>query len=44
MEHTLPLLLQWDENFGVGADTGTPVDDTLALARLHAAGAGPVLG
>jgi arylsulfatase len=27
MEHTIPLLLQWDENFDVGADTGTPVDD-----------------
>jgi hypothetical protein len=27
MEKTLPLILQWDENFDVGADTGTPVDD-----------------
>ena len=27
MEHTLPFILQWDENFDVGADTGTPVDD-----------------
>jgi arylsulfatase len=27
MDRTLPLLLQWDENFDVGADTGTPVDD-----------------
>lgn len=27
MEHTLPLILQWDENFDIGADTGTPVDD-----------------
>jgi hypothetical protein len=27
MEHTIPLTLQWDENFDVGADTGTPVDD-----------------
>ncbi len=27
MEHTVPLILQWDENFDVGADTGTPVDD-----------------
>ncbi len=25
MERTLPLILQWDENFDVGADTGTPV-------------------
>lgn len=27
MERTLPLILQWDETFDVGADTGTPVDD-----------------
>jgi arylsulfatase A-like enzyme len=27
MEHTIPLILQWDENFDIGADTGTPVDD-----------------
>ena len=29
MEHTLPLILilQWDENFDVGAFTGTPVND-----------------
>ena len=27
MEHTLPLMLQWDENFDIGSDTGTPVDD-----------------
>jgi hypothetical protein len=27
MEHTIPLILQWDETFDVGADTGTPVDD-----------------
>jgi arylsulfatase A-like enzyme len=27
MEHTMPLLMQWDENFDIGADTGTPVDD-----------------
>ena len=27
MEHSLPFILQWDENFDVGADTGTPVDD-----------------
>ena len=23
----MPLILQWDENFDVGSDTGTPVDD-----------------
>jgi hypothetical protein len=27
MEHTLPLILQWDEAFDIGSDTGTPVDD-----------------
>jgi arylsulfatase len=43
MAHTVPLILQWDETFDVGADTGTPVDDqdyqvpfafTGTLARL----------
>lgn len=27
MKRTLPLILQWDETFDVGADTGTPVAD-----------------
>ena len=27
MEHTIPLSIQWDENFDIGADTGTPVAD-----------------
>lgn len=27
MEHTIPFILQWDEAFNVGIDTGTPVDD-----------------
>ena len=27
MEKTLPLILQWDESFDIGSDTGTPVDD-----------------
>jgi arylsulfatase A-like enzyme len=27
MDRTLPLILQWDETFDIGADTGTPVDD-----------------
>ncbi len=27
LERTLPLILQWDESFDVGADTGTPVND-----------------
>src|SRR5499427_8031864 len=26
MERTLPLILQWDESFDIGSDTGTPVD------------------
>ena len=25
MEHTIPLIMQWDENFDIGADTGTAV-------------------
>jgi arylsulfatase len=25
MQHTIPLIMQWDENFDIGADTGTPV-------------------
>ncbi|TWU29609.1 arylsulfatase [Bythopirellula polymerisocia] len=28
MEHTIPLILQWDETFDIGSDTGTPVDDS----------------
>src|SRR5213594_2118425 len=27
MDRTVPLTLQWDETFDIGADTGTPVDD-----------------
>ena len=27
MDHTLPLILQWDETFDIGSDTGTPVCD-----------------
>jgi hypothetical protein len=27
MEHSIPLLMQWDENFDIGADTGTPVSN-----------------
>jgi arylsulfatase A-like enzyme len=27
MKHTLPFILEWDENLDVGSDTGTPVDD-----------------
>jgi len=27
MEHTIPFILEWDENLDVGADTGSPVND-----------------
>jgi arylsulfatase len=27
LEHSVPLIWQWDENFDIGADTGTPVAD-----------------
>lgn len=27
MLHTIPFILQWDETFNIGIDTGTPVDD-----------------
>src|SRR5262249_18229761 len=27
MGDTHPVIMQWDENFDIGADTGTPVDD-----------------
>jgi arylsulfatase len=27
MKHSIPIILQWDEAFNVGFDTGTPVDD-----------------
>jgi len=27
LEHTVPIILQFDETFDIGADTGTPVDD-----------------
>lgn len=27
MKRTIPFILQWDETFDVGEDTGTPVDD-----------------
>jgi arylsulfatase len=27
MDHTLPLVMQWDETFDIGSDTGTPVND-----------------
>jgi arylsulfatase len=27
MDHTIPLIMQWDETFDIGSDTGTSVDD-----------------
>ena len=27
IEHTMPLTMQWDENFDIGADSGTPVSN-----------------
>ncbi len=27
MDKTLPFMVQWDETFDIGSDTGTPVDD-----------------
>jgi len=27
MVRTIPVILQWDETFDVGTDTGTPLDD-----------------
>jgi arylsulfatase len=27
LEHTIGFIMQWDENFDIGADTGTSVDD-----------------
>ena len=29
--HTMPLLMQWDENFDIGSDTGTPVSDDYGM-------------
>ena len=27
MSGTIPIIMQWDETFDIGADTGTPVND-----------------
>jgi arylsulfatase len=35
MEKTIPMLLQWDESFDVGADTGSPVDDKDYKTPFH---------
>jgi arylsulfatase len=36
IEHTMPLTMQWDENFDIGADTGTP-DPTITKCRSSSA-------
>src|SRR5271157_548456 len=38
MEHNIPLVLQWEENFDVGADTGTPVNDKDCLVQFRFTG------
>ncbi|MEJ2317392.1 MAG: hypothetical protein P8Y83_10655 [Gammaproteobacteria bacterium] len=38
MEKTIPQILQWDENFDVGADTGSPVDDGDYQTPFHFTG------
>jgi hypothetical protein len=38
MERSLPITLQWDENFDVGADTGTPVDEHDYQVPFHFTG------
>jgi hypothetical protein len=35
MEHPIPIILQFDETFDVGADTGTPVDDRDYQVSVH---------
>ncbi|PZQ95610.1 MAG: arylsulfatase [Cereibacter sphaeroides] len=29
LDHTIPLILAWDENMDIGSDTGTPVNDKI---------------
>ena len=29
MDHTIPIILAWDENMDIGSDTGTPVNDKM---------------
>ena len=31
MPYTIPLIMQWDENFDIGGDTGTPVSNDYQL-------------
>jgi hypothetical protein len=40
-ERTIPVVLQWNENFGVGADTGTLVDGVLFAGGTLARREGP---
>ena len=35
MEKTIPMLMQWDESFDVGADTGSPVEDKDYKTPFH---------
>ena len=41
MERTIPVVLQWSENFDVGADTGTLVDGVLLAGGPLARRDGP---
>ncbi|PJD97244.1 MAG: arylsulfatase [Parachlamydia sp.] len=38
MDRTIPFILQWDETFDVGVDTGTPVDDKDYQVPFHFTG------
>ena len=38
MERTLAFIMLWDENLGVGSDTGTPVNDKDYLVPFAFAG------
>ena len=35
IEKTIPMLMQWDESFDVGADTGSPVNDKDYQTPFH---------
>jgi arylsulfatase len=38
IEHSMPMIMEWDENFDIGADTGTPVDDKDYQVPFHFTG------
>jgi hypothetical protein len=38
MQRTVPLILQWDVTFDLGADSGTPVDDSDYQVPFHVTG------